>query len=156
MDDFKENVLSQSSAPRSVVQAFCKKVNTGITAVMPSITSLMSNMSRTRKAHATPEVINEPKTLDEIIIIKEDILTSSGEPFLLADHYNSSKQNRTIIFGSSKLLKFLFNCKSWYMDGTFDVAPRFFTQMYTIHGELINLQTVSVLIYKTYLLSIPK
>lgn len=40
-----------------------------------------------------------------------------------------------IIFTTNTNLSFLCYCEEWYMDGTFDVVPTIFNQLYTIHGK---------------------
>ena len=39
-----------------------------------------------------------------------------------------------LIFGMGESLDFLSNADDWFADGTFDVVPAQFTQLYTVHG----------------------
>ena len=63
-------------------------------------------------------------------------MMENGEQFLQVDTniYNNIDGNRIIIFGTTDGLQFLTNCDDWFMDGTFDVAPPQFAQLYTVHG----------------------
>ncbi|KAJ6646121.1 S phase cyclin A-associated protein in the endoplasmic reticulum [Pseudolycoriella hygida] len=45
----------------------------------------------------------------------------------------SARQQR-----SSLLLEKIWHCKDWYMDGTLDICPTMFSQLYTIHGRRNN------------------
>jgi hypothetical protein len=53
---------------------------------------------------------------------------------LIADSGRSTKdKNRVILFATKKNLEILNANRDWYGDGTFDIAPPFFKQIYTIH-----------------------
>ena len=58
--------------------------------------------------------------------------TIKGEDFLLYDH--NEADSRILIFATAESLRFLANCAEWYLDGTFQIAPKLFKQLYTIHG----------------------
>lgn len=138
MDQFKENVVSSTESRRAVVQDFCSQVDVELSSVLPSVNSLMSNVNRTRKADNISEIGKDPKCLTELLLNEDDIKTKSGEPFLIYDHHKIIAKQRIIIFASSKALEFLSKATVWYMDGTFQAAPRLFYQLYTIHGESIH------------------
>lgn len=148
MNDFKETVLNSTSPRRKIIQDFCSKVQVSLSSVLPNMNSLMSSVNRTRKSHKILEPETDPTSLTDLVITKENIITSSGEPFLVRDYHKIISHERIIVFASSKTLEFLANCSEWYMDGTFDVAPCLFKQLYTIHGKYI-VNMVSVFIYKT-------
>ncbi|CAF5189524.1 unnamed protein product, partial [Rotaria magnacalcarata] len=60
-------------------------------------------------------------------------VTVDKEPFLICD----LKQNGTrkfILFANERQLGLLFNSELLFMDGTFDVSPAQFKQLYTIHA----------------------
>ena len=73
-----------------------------------------------------------PQTLSEIEI-PEDFKYIDGELFL---QFDSGKDDptRILIFYTSGNLKKLSENPNWYCDGTFEVAPTLFTQLYTIHA----------------------
>ena len=56
------------------------------------------------------------------------------EPFLVYDSgYGDNK--RMIVFSTPKFLSLLEKSNTWYADGTFNVVPEYFFQLYTIHAE---------------------
>ena len=69
-------------------------------------------------------------TIEEIEIPLELRTTHSGEKFYWDDSLDS---NRIMIFTTKKNLQMLSEFSDWYADGTFDVSPTFFKQVYTIH-----------------------
>ncbi|CAH1726311.1 unnamed protein product [Aphis gossypii] len=59
-----------------------------------------------------------------------------NEIFLLADSGPSNE--RILIFGRPLGLKLLKDSKIWHMDGTFEVAPTLFSQVYVILAEFLG------------------
>lgn len=59
-----------------------------------------------------------------------DIKTMSGESFLILN----DSEKHIIIFSCQTNLTFIIEVDTIYMDGTFKYCPRFFLQMFTIHG----------------------
>ncbi|CAF4865857.1 unnamed protein product, partial [Rotaria sp. Silwood2] len=58
--------------------------------------------------------------------------TISGCRFLLSD-INMNKK-RIVLFATDQQLQLLFKAKHVLMDGTFDSAPPYFSQVYTLHA----------------------
>jgi hypothetical protein len=58
------------------------------------------------------------------------VQTSSKEQFLLV---NDSEKN-IVMFSFKTNLQFLSSIDVFYVDGTFKSAPKFFHQLFTIHG----------------------
>ncbi|CAF0983812.1 unnamed protein product [Brachionus calyciflorus] len=82
-------------------------------------------------AQTTNLQIAEPKTLDEIVLPEQLLKTFNGDEFLL---YDSGKddEERFFIFGTEKNLKLIENGHI-YVDGTFEIAPDLFYQIYSVH-----------------------
>lgn len=97
---------------------------------IPVYNSLRRSVQRSR-ASATG-LLPTPKTLDELKITGEYLLTQKGEDFLLVDHGVGNE--RILIFSTKRNLHFLLECDHWFADGTFKTAPTLFQQVYTIHG----------------------
>ena len=81
----------------------------------------------------------KPSSLDQLNLTGEWTKTSGPEPkqFLLFDNGNEAAE-RLIIFSTEEAMQLLGRSRSWFMDGTFGVAPHLFTQLYVIHGEVGN------------------
>ena len=63
--------------------------------------------------------------------------TVDGEEFLVYDNGVDSS-NRMLVFGTESGLRHLARFDTWFMDGTFDVAPLLFNQLYIIRASLGN------------------
>ena len=66
------------------------------------------------------------------VIPPEQTTLANGELFLRFD--NGDANARILIFGATGPLRFLENADDQFMDGTFNVAPPQFAQLYTVHG----------------------
>jgi hypothetical protein len=96
--------------------------------MMPTLPSVSSTMYKDRHATLPPL----PRTVDAIVIPPAFQTTISGQRFLLSQHVN----NDFIIFATPDNLRMLCQADTLFMDGTFDIAPRLFSQIYTIHAFL--------------------
>jgi hypothetical protein len=85
-----------------------------------------------------------PSSLVELIIPDLYSKTKTGEDFLLFD--SGSSVDRILIFSTRKNLQLLAQCRHWYCNGTFEVVPPLFEQLYTIHGVKHNNVIPSVFI----------
>lgn len=87
---------------------------------------------RREKAKAFPP---NPQTLQELQL--SDDWTTTGDnndqPFLIHD---SKDNNRMLIFASEMALTHLARADTWHMDGTFEVAPLLFQQLFVIRVPL--------------------
>lgn len=93
----------------------------------------MSQMSRTINRIRNAENIKIPRNTKRIELSEKYTVTKRGDNFLLFD--NGSEDDRLLIFGTKDNLRVLKNCFNMHCDGTFDVTPPGFDQMYTIHGK---------------------
>ncbi|XP_054260664.1 uncharacterized protein LOC128985298 [Macrosteles quadrilineatus] len=92
------------------------------------VTFIRNNLYRA-KSKTMPKL---PKTTEELQTALENITTttSKGEEFLLVN----DRENKIVIFSCDENLKFLSKSETIFMDGTFEYAPKYFLQMFTIHG----------------------
>ena len=74
----------------------------------------------------------EPRTISELTITGHWASTggSTPQPFLVDNGIEASE--RLLIFASPEQLRQLAVADTWFMDETFDVAPRLFRQLYVI------------------------
>lgn len=86
-----------------------------------------------------------PTSADDLQITGEFLKTFGNANFVKFDGLMNKR--RVIILTTDKNLKFLGRCPIWFNDGTFDVVPRVFYQLYTIHGikNNVNMPLVYVL-----------
>lgn len=96
--------------------------------MMPTLPSVSSTMYKDRHATLPPL----PHTLHALVIPSAFQTTIAGQRFLLSQHVNSD----FIIFATPDNLRMLCQADTLFMDGTFDIAPRLFSQVYTIHAFL--------------------
>lgn len=83
-------------------------------------------MVRKKKYPVLPKNLQEAQTA--LFGIKENTKTQKNEQFCFCD------DNREIfVFTTTENLKLLCDSEEVFGDGTFDFAPKFFTQLYTLH-----------------------
>lgn len=63
---------------------------------------------------------------------EEFTFTCNKQKFIIFDSGNGDP-NRIIMFGIEENLQLLKSNLNWYVDGTFDVAPELFYQLFTLH-----------------------
>ena len=94
--------------------------------ILPSFYEVRGTLYNERKKNFPPL----PKSFDEIEIPPNLSKTISGREFL---SYQDPEKG-ILIFATSENLQILANLETYYMDGTFDVCPVLFVQLFTIHG----------------------
>lgn len=104
--------------------------NPNAAARLPPLSSVSSTMYRDRLASMPPL----PRTLQGINLPQSFCVTTANNAFLLAQH----PQNEYFMFATADNLRCLRHSNTIYMDGTFDVAPALFSQLYTIHAFVSN------------------
>ena len=78
-----------------------------------------------------------PKSLAEIDIPDEYRFTYKNEKFYYDDS-GANDQERILVFTTEANIKLLEKNRVWYCDGTFDITPTLFTQLYSIHVIVHN------------------
>ena len=89
----------------------------------------MKNTIR-RIRHQERAPLPTPKSLQDLYISGEFLLSLRGEAFLLYD--SGPGQHRSLIFSTQRNLDLMARCPNWYADGTFKTAPPLFQQLFTI------------------------
>jgi hypothetical protein len=95
-------------------------------ALMPVFRSVSTTMLRERQATFPPL----PKRRTDIVIPQELQVTNTGQQFVL----HCAVNNDFIIFATDSNLRQLCSAPLVTMDGTFDMAPRFYCQIFTLHS----------------------
>lgn len=98
-------------------------------------TTTTHDITRARKNayHARTSILCKlPKNVQEFqeVLEANEVKTSKNEHFILLN----DKDNHIVIFATSSNIKFLSGVLDWYVDGTFEYCPKFFLQLFTIHG----------------------
>ena len=95
-----------------------------------------------RQEHAK-HMIKNPTSCSELTLDGEWTTTVDGDQLLIYDNGVDSS-DRILVFGTDFGLRHLASSDSWYMDGTFDVAPLLFTHLYVIRVSLGESTVTSV------------
>ncbi|KAL3698144.1 hypothetical protein R1sor_012220 [Riccia sorocarpa] len=95
-------------------------------AMLPVLHSIDSSLYRARKELLPPL----PRSLADIVIPESLRFTEAGEEFVLLQMQN----NDIIVFGAPADFDALCVKSHVYMDGTFDMCPELFCQLFTLHA----------------------
>lgn len=126
----REAAASSTDAPKVVIATAFEAASRSAILSLPVIRHLKRNITnRRRKAGGWTRL---PKTRAEIDL-RGRTRTPQNEEFLLFDS-GADDIDRIIMFGTHENLSILRSCSRWYVDGTFECAPKYFYQMFTIHG----------------------
>lgn len=125
----KETAKTDRSKARNLIANAVGTVNSQVAVVLPTLSQMGRTVNRVRNAGN----IKIPKNAKRIELSEKYTVTPKGDNFLLFD--NGNEDNRLLIFGTRDNLRVLKNCASISCDGTFDVTPPGFHQLYTIHGK---------------------
>ncbi|CAF4108796.1 unnamed protein product [Rotaria sp. Silwood2] len=131
-DKMKERILAETTSITKIYDEEIVKANVskGAIAIIPTIVEYRSNMSKARRKK-TPVI---PSTV--MFDIPESYQqTLTTKRFLLIDLFLKHGQDRLLIFSSDQQLHLLFESTTIFMDGTFDITPAHFKQVYLIHTE---------------------
>lgn len=131
LSEIRMKAVNSNSPARRIIRSTTASMSTTAAVEMANYELLSRNVRRLRSNNnSTPTL---PTELAGFVLCDEYTKTIKGEKFLLFD--NGDAVNRIMIFATRDNLAFLVHCDDWYMDGTFDVTPPLFKQVYTIHGN---------------------
>jgi len=88
-------------------------------------------IKRSLRRERSKHMPKNPASLRELTLDGEWTTTVDGDSFLVYDN-RADSSDRILVFGTHLRLRRLASSDSWFMDGTFDVAPLLFTQLYVI------------------------
>lgn len=129
---FKKIAAEQPAVPLSaLLNAEIARIPQGVRPDMPSDTAMKRSGQRIRQQDFPPE----PRTPQDVVL-EGDWCKVNGEPWVI--YQNAEEANPYIILASKVNLTHLKQSTVWYGDGTFDVSPRMFYQMYTIHCPVMG------------------
>ncbi len=113
-------------ATRQVVCRAIAEVPEEVLAVMPRKSSLMKTVQRERRNNyeAAPNPRNKHFEIPQAY---RDLIFFDSGP---------EDENRILLLGHQDLIQELNMATLWFVDGTFDVAPSIFSQLYTFHCKV--------------------
>jgi hypothetical protein len=130
-------LVSSEERPRAIIQACSSNISEEACVQIQSYDAARRTIQRQRNKILTRNTTRN-KNISEIDINEEyKKKTDRGEIFLLYDSGNNDN-NRIIMFGTARNIALLNEFPHWCVDGTFKVAPQFFTQVYTVHALINN------------------
>jgi hypothetical protein len=128
------NALATNSGynPRTIIKEVISGLSEEARAIIPSQNSMRGRINRRRKKLAGYG--KDAESLADIVI-PESLLTTidSTGTFLFHDSGKEDPE-RMLVFATVENIKWLSKLRDWFGDGTFDIAPKMFTQLYTIHS----------------------
>lgn len=129
----KQQATNNRGTPGQLLSDAASTQPVDVRAAMGTNESVKRNIRRQRAKQHPPN----PTTAADLIIPDEWTTTSSDneENFLIYDNGEGSR-NRMLVFASDIALRHLAQSSTWMMDGTFDTAPRIFSQLYVIRAPL--------------------
>ena len=119
----KVRLLSESSSTNSVTET---------AAALPQFAGIKTVLYRERRKRFP----TMPTSRAEVQLEGTWTTTVMGDRFLLGE--DGEGDNKIIAFASDRGLKELSNAETYYVDGTFDTAPRLFYQLITIHAFVLG------------------
>lgn len=134
MRKIKKLAKTTAQSARSIVYESLADIPKAVSAQIPATQQIVQQINRIRQ---DPEAPKNPNKVSEIQFSEKQSKTKKGQNFILYDSgVNDDLEDfRILVFGTQENLDFLARCDAWYMDGTFNITPRLFTQLYTIHGR---------------------
>lgn len=122
---------------RNVIAKLNNNMPVSVAAALPKIKSMAQTVCRVRSMKDIPLA---PTSLKDLVI-PDNLSHIKNVQFLLYDSCAEAGPNRILIFSSERNLETLRRADVLSMDGTFDIVPPLFSQLYTLQ------------FYKVYLLS---
>ncbi|CAF0877868.1 unnamed protein product, partial [Brachionus calyciflorus] len=142
IEEIKLKAINSNDPPRSILIEIQKGLNASAIGAMSKPDALRQMINRLRAKKFSFKKFGAT-SLAEISIPPELKKTFNGEEFYWDDS-GADDKNRVIIFTTKKSIEILNNHSDWYADGTFDISPTFFKQIYSLH-VIINGTTVPCL-----------
>ena len=124
----RKRAIESRDAPALIIAEATAELNPAALAQLPPLDTMKRTIRAERKIELGAPA--NPKSTLELEIPDNYRVTKRGELFLLFDSGPSNK--RILMFTTHSNLDWL-SCEMWAADGTFDLLPEIFEQLYTIH-----------------------
>ena len=131
IDKIKQKALDSNENPRSIIRASQTNVDEEAAVIMVRQKNLTQMINRIRNSKIDHG--QNPSCMEDV---SESIAPSlkqtyRNEMFYLGEC--GTGQNKIFIFSTPNNMLLLNEINAWYVDGTFDVAPKLFKQLFTQH-----------------------
>lgn len=126
----KAKAVLTNGKPRTIIKDIFGHVNIKDASTLPPMHNFKQQIDRRRKKET--DFCKEVKTLKELVIQEKNKLTKSGKDFILFDS-GYEDEERIIILSTRENIEFLNSESVWYVDGTFEISPDIFKQLFTIN-----------------------
>lgn len=133
LDSLKKKAKTDRATAQKLIADAVGTVSSQLAVKLPTMSQISRTISRSRNA----EHFAVAKNADGLNLTSKYTNTQRGDNFLLYD--NEIEEDRLLIFGTLDNLRVLRNCIEIFCDGTFDICPPSFGQVYTIHGNICNI-----------------
>lgn len=126
-DKMKDMAKQTSEKPRSIMKKCQIDVSKEAAARLKKYSSVVQMVHRVRSTEATYG--QNPTSISEIVVPIPLTLSYNKEMFVWKDS-GYLDHDRIIVFATESNIKLLCTHKSWFVDGTFEVAPLIYKQMF--------------------------
>ena len=118
--------------PRTILKTCQKNIKEAAARLKryPNVVQMIQRVRSTKDTFG-----QNPKTIAEIIVPIPLTVTYNNELFVWKDS-GYMDPDRLIVFTTESNIKLLCVYKSWFIDGTFDVAPLIYKQMFNISANI--------------------
>ncbi|KAL7301944.1 hypothetical protein TKK_0005537 [Trichogramma kaykai] len=130
-EKLKKDASKTSENLGNIIDKRLHNIDATTSYLLPNQKSLCRTIQRQRN-----QILNAPALPASVFDLNVPTMftnTIRGDQFLLDDY--ATDNTRVLTFTTSANLKILRRCDIWQGDGTFDVVPSIFEQLYTIHGR---------------------
>ena len=127
----KRRAETTIDVPQRILSEGLAQATPAVAVNLPRIPHIRRAIRRHRKNEGDPA--NPVDRASIPIIPNEFTTTDRGDRFLLYDS-GVGDANRIILFATDQAINLLSTSDNWFGDGTFDVSPDIFYQVYTIHA----------------------
>ena len=132
-DDIKELAKNTSEKPRSIIKKCQVNLSQEGAAKMTRHQNLTQIIKRIRSTK--PTYGPNAACIADLVVPEPLKFTFNNELFLWRDS-GYGDEDRVFIFATENNLKLLSSFREWFMDGTFEVAPLIYKQMYNIAASI--------------------
>ena len=132
----KRRAVDTNEGTAQVINHTVQNLAQAVQRQLPSVHAMKKVVRRQRVRKQAPPPM--PGRLQDLIIPPDsayrlyEYQPGLFEPFLLAEHPGP---DNVILFGRNRNLDLLERSKRWYIDGTFRIAPRLFSQVLVLLAE---------------------